>query len=350
MDCIIIDNDKQKAVLSIDYNYLFNKGDGFFARWGETKEDDPNFSPFGCEIADIEISTGDCSVGCQHCYKSNPRRNGYHMNLDTFKVLFSKLPKTLTQIAFGITDIDANPDFLAILEHTRKNGVIPNFTLSGVGLTDEIAKRCSELCGALAVSVYPHTKDLAYDTVKKFTDLGMTQVNIHLLYHQDNQDFVYRVLSDTKTDERLEKLNCVVLLGLKPKGRATGFKPMCYDDFSKLVSWCFDKDIRIGFDSCSAFKFERFVRSEMPDRQDLLMVSESCESTLFSVYIDVKGNAWPCSFTENELGIEPVNVLKCDDFVQDVWYSWPFKEFRMRLLDSCDGECRKCIAFPEIND
>jgi len=347
---IIAERENIKLASSKDYNYIFNKDTGFFARWGETKEDNPQFAP-APELLDLEISTGDCSVGCPHCYKSNPKRDGYHMNLDTFKVLFSKLPKTICQIAFGITDINKNPDFLAILEHTRENGVIPNFTLSGVGLTDEIAKRCSELCGALAVSVYPHTKDLAYNTVKRFTDLGMEQVNIHLLYHQDNQDFVYQVLQDTKTDDQLAGLNCIVLLGLKPKGRAEhGFKSMCYNDFAKLVRWCFDENIRIGFDSCSAYKFEKFVKSEMPERKDLLMVSESCESSLFSIYIDVKGNAWPCSFTENELGIEPVNVLGCNDFVSDVWHSWPFEEFRMKLIQSCEGECRKCIAFPEINE
>lgn len=332
------------------YNYDFNNKTGVFERWGATKEQDAVFSPFGPELADIEISVGDCSIGCLHCYKSNTNRAGRHMSLDTFKTIADKLPSTLTQIAFGITDIDSNPDFIHILECTRKKDIVPNFTLSGAGLTDSIAVRCAELCGAIAVSVYPHTKDLAYNTVKTFTDLGMEQVNIHLLYHQNNQDFVYGVLRDTKSDVRLKELNCVVLLGLKPKGRAqSGYSPMCYTDFSNLVKWCFDNEMRIGFDSCSAYKFEKFVRENMSERVDLLVVSESCESSLFSIYIDVDGNAWPCSFSENESGVVPVSLSTCNDFLQDVWYSDSFNGFRSRLLDGCENGCRKCFIFNEIN-
>ncbi|GHV76823.1 hypothetical protein AGMMS49942_16440 [Spirochaetia bacterium] len=40
-----------------DYSYRFNLKTGYFARWGKTFDDDPPYSRFGTEIADIEIST-----------------------------------------------------------------------------------------------------------------------------------------------------------------------------------------------------------------------------------------------------------------------------------------------------
>ena len=46
-----------KKLISKDYNYVFNKETGFFARWGETKEADPEKAPFP-EILDLEISSG----------------------------------------------------------------------------------------------------------------------------------------------------------------------------------------------------------------------------------------------------------------------------------------------------
>jgi len=67
VDIKISDNGKIKSVRSETYNYKFRKEDGFFVRWGKTLEDDPEFSPVGPEILDMEISTGRCSAGCKFC-------------------------------------------------------------------------------------------------------------------------------------------------------------------------------------------------------------------------------------------------------------------------------------------
>jgi hypothetical protein len=63
---------KIKVVASENYNYIFNRENGFFARWGKTKEDDPEFSPFGPEILDIEISEV-CNMGCTFCFPSGTK-------------------------------------------------------------------------------------------------------------------------------------------------------------------------------------------------------------------------------------------------------------------------------------
>lgn len=55
-----------KIFTSKDYNYVFNTETGAFARWGATKAEDPDFSPYGPEILDIEISTV-CHQGCSFC-------------------------------------------------------------------------------------------------------------------------------------------------------------------------------------------------------------------------------------------------------------------------------------------
>jgi MoaA/NifB/PqqE/SkfB family radical SAM enzyme len=94
-------------------------------RWGKTKEDDPNYSEFGPEIVDIEISEV-CTHGCTFCYKSNIKV-GRNMSLDTYKEVLKKLPKTVTQIAFGIGDIDGNPDLFPILA-AHKSRHRPNIT------------------------------------------------------------------------------------------------------------------------------------------------------------------------------------------------------------------------------
>ena len=168
MPATIQENKTVKVLSSPAYNYAFNKETGFFLRWGKTKEDDPDYSPYGPEIADIEISTicsGVKGVGvCKFCYKSNTPK-GTYMSFDTFEKLFAKLPKTVTQIAFGIGDINANPDMWRIFQYSRDNGVIPNVTVNGEGITDEIADKLVSLCGAVAVSVYDKNK--SYDAIQR---------------------------------------------------------------------------------------------------------------------------------------------------------------------------------------
>jgi hypothetical protein len=65
--CEIVDTPKVKHVRSKRYNFDFSKVNGLFLRWGETIDDDPIISPFGPEIADIEISVNGCPNRCSFC-------------------------------------------------------------------------------------------------------------------------------------------------------------------------------------------------------------------------------------------------------------------------------------------
>ena len=88
---------------SDDYNWIFSTDTGKFLRYGKTPEDDPVLAPMP-EILDIEISTI-CHQCCTFCYKSNTSI-GKNMTLDAFKDIFGKFDSNLTQIAFGVGDIN----------------------------------------------------------------------------------------------------------------------------------------------------------------------------------------------------------------------------------------------------
>jgi hypothetical protein len=352
-DYAIIDSPKMKICFGKDYNFTFNKTTGEFRRWGTTYRDDPQFSPVGPEILDLEISVNGCKNRCKFCYKNNTDAPATNMSFDAFKSIIDKMPKTLTQVAFGITGIQTNPHFFKMMEYCREIGVIPNFTLSGIDLTDELAEKTAKWAGAVAVSAYQTDKNICYNTVKKFTDLGMKQVNIHLMVSEESLDFVYEVINDRISDPRLSKLNAIVFLGVKPKGRAKdNYNSLSVEKYVKLVNFCFEKKINIGFDSCSAPKFEEAVRKmEIPDAQKEMLIgcSESCESSLFSAYINVIGKYWHCSFSENENGQECVDVLIAKDFISHVWYSPAVKTFRAKSLEGMKNGCRYCHVFPSIN-
>jgi hypothetical protein len=359
MTTLAIAKDKShKLFLSKEYNFSFNMKSGFFARWGEKKEDDPLYSPFGPELFDIEIASGYCNGGCPWCYKGNtPTQHVDYMNLQTYRNLFDKIKvPTLTQIAFGITSIHANPDMWSIMEYTREFDVIPNYTTNGIGVTEEIAKRTKELCGAVAVSVYKHHQQEAYAAIRKYLDAGMDQVNIHFMLSKETLDFAYQVVYDMQTLPNLKRLHAIVFLQYKDKNPLSHFTQPTFIEFQNLVNHCLDKQIGFGFDSCSSAMFMKSVM----DRQDadaLIQSVDNCESSLFSFYINALGIGYPCSFLE-EVGDwkTGIDVLKCNDFIKDVWYNEKTVSYRNKLLASskqCNckfsGSCRSCFVY-DIND
>ena len=345
---MIKENKEHKILRSENYNFNFNKVSGYFERWGKTINDDPDFSPFGPEILDLEISTsvlpenindfpsdrlvydGGCIGNCTFCYKSNGKHPTYNMTLDEFKNVFHSMPKTMGQIAFGILNVKSNPDFFKMMEYSKENGVIPNYTCHGLDVTDEVAKRTSELCGAVAVSVY--NKEKSYDSIKKFTDNGMTQVNIHYMIAEETYNTAFDIVDDMVLDSRLSKMNAIVFLSLKTKGGGENFHQLSSEKYNKLVDYALSKGIRFGFDSCGAHKFLNAVKDHKNYKQ-FEMMAEPCEQSCFSSYINCKGEFFGCSFYEGTKGWkEGISVLESNDFIKDVWMSNRVKELRNNLL------------------
>lgn len=350
----IKENNEVKILRSKDYNYNFNKKTGYFERWGATLEQDPQRSFFGPEIADIEITTichGPAGKLCSFCYKSN-NQNGHNMSFEEFKTIFHKIPKTLTQIAFGA---DAggftNPDLFKMMEYCRNNNyntVVPNITVADI--SDEVADKLAELAGAVAVSFYKHAgKEVCYNSIKKLTDRGMKQVNIHFPLMKTTAVAIDELIEDTKTDPRLAGLNAIVFLSLKQKGRGETFERLTYHEFQLLVEKCLDKQVPFGFDSCSSAKFMKAIRGKK-NEEEMLQCTDPCESTSFSLYISEMGKVYPCSFMEGtknfwekEDGYDMINDIKdSTDFLKRVWNGDRFLEFGIEASKcvSCGNGCQ----------
>ena len=340
---ILLENDDQKLVRSDTYNYSFDKKSGKFARWGKSYNDDPEYAP-APEILDCEITTS-CKYCCPWCYKSN-NPNGKYMTFETFKKVFDNIYKTrtLTQIAFGVdAHCKTNPDVWKIMEYTRNNGVIPNVTVAE--LDDETADKIAYYCGACSVSEYDNV-DICYDTVKKLTDRGMTQVNIHKMLCREKFIQSINLIDNIKKDKRLENLNAVVFLSLKQKGRGVSFNRIEDIQFIALIKHALESKINFGFDSCTAPKFLKTAKIlNIYDKvKDFV---EPCESSLFSSYVNVDGKFYPCSFSEGDGDwVEGIDVVNCNDFIQDVWNNEKTKQFRNKLISNknCDG-CRFCQIY-----
>lgn len=408
---LLLDSPKEKRVLSLRYNSYFNKETGFTARWGITEEDDPEYSPPGPELLDIEISSsaendlqnvslgkvsalitdGGCSGRyCKRfCYKRNIGDKTVHMSLDTLKKILDKMSisvkvtveqvdnyqrqtKTayfptnkeimsdsgillachlekgmwipegiiqnihkytnVCQIAYGICGVDSHPQLWDIFAETRSRGIIPNVTINGEGITTRDAEKLAKYCGAVAISVNRMNKETAYDTVKLLSQTyGMSQINFHFVIAQETLEFAKQIISDIKTDARLSKLNAIVFLSFKDKGKTNAFSPITQFSYNELVEYCTQASINYGFDSCAANLYLKSIENK-PNYKELANCAEPCESGLFSAYINYEGKFFACSFSEG-IGCweEGMDVLKSNTFM-DIWNSEKVKSWRNILL------------------
>lgn len=327
----IMETKNFKVVSSQNYNYFFNKHNGYFSRWGKNINDDPQYAP-SPEIVDMEVSTI-CTQGCPFCYKSNTVI-GKNMTFETFKSIFHKLPRTVTQIAFGIGSINMNPDLKQIMTYCRENDyqeVIPNITINGYDMDSEWYDFLAKTCGALAVSHY--NDNVCFEAVEQLTNRGMTQVNIHKLLSKDTYESCLNLLQKRKDDKRLSKLNAIVFLSLKQKGVRNYLEPLNDEErYNTLIKTALDNNIGIGFDSCGAHKFLSFIK-KYTEYSNLGEMIEPCEAACMSSYINVEGKFFPCSFLEGEVNWkEGLNVVNCSDFVKDIWLNEKIKDFRKILL------------------
>lgn len=327
---------------SENYHYRFDMSTGYFTRWGATEDVDPMYSPFGPEIWDAEVSekcNGINGIPCSFCYKGNVGNKGRNMTFEQFKVIFDKLPKYdgvhfLTQIAFGIGDIDANDDLWKMMDYCRENTVIPNITINGDRLTDDLVNKLVTKCGAISVSRYDD-KDVCYNAVKSLSDAGMKQINIHQMVSLETESNCLQVIADYHRDERLKKLNAIVFLGLKQKGRGEKFNVLDDESYARMIKFAIGTRTPIGMDSCSANKAAR-VFTQMGLIDQFGQFIEPCESTMFSFYTNVEGVFFPCSFAEDvTTGIDMSTVV---DFDSEVWHNRLTCCERNRIQDN-DRSC-----------
>lgn len=363
-----------KKFHSKDLNYVFNKKTGFHAQWGKTKEENPERSHYGPIIADIEVVsmckgpgvTDPTNKGkghlCSFCYKANTPK-GEYMTLESFKTIFKKLPPTLTQIAFGAdADCSLNPDLFLMMDYCRNNEynyVIPNITVADI--TQETANKLGKVCGAVSVSWYGmHTKkEYCYDSIFKLsTQLRsvvdgntLESINMHFMLSKETLPYINELIDDIKNDKRLEKLNAVVFLSLKQKGRGTTFNGCTQEEFNGVVKLMMENGIGFGFDSCTAPKWIKSIEGH-PRESEFVEMSEPCESTSFSLYINEKGQCVPCSFMEKMdwNGVSDVtyfdmlseDIKNSKDFLDKVWNSKEYLEFgnKARKCVDCGNGCQ----------
>ena len=333
----------------------FNTETGAYMRMGILDENgkDTGVDPFMASfphLIDVGImghcihgKTGLCVKAGIGCYQSGLTVDKPNMALEDFRSIAGQCRGKCNQFALGGRgDPDQHENFEEILRICRENNLVPNFTTSGYGMTEDIARICKKYCGAVAVSWY--RSEYTLNAVKMLLDAGM-KTNIHY------------VLGNNSIDEAIERLrkndfpkgiNAVIFLLHKPAGLG---KPENVLDFSdKRTAEFYEQfDIvhpfKIGMDSCNVPGAINYCKNIMPESLD------TCEGGRYSCYIGTDLVMIPCSFDQQKrFEVQ----LSEETTIEDAWNSEPFEQFRDKMRIACPCCERKvlcmggCPLMPEI--
>jgi radical SAM protein with 4Fe4S-binding SPASM domain len=336
---------KYKTVHKFDKQYKFkssfNGNTGFYIRTGileKTEKDglyvdtgvDPFMGSFP-ELIDVGIMEHCvCSSKCAvDCYQKACDRKGPNMSLDNFKWIASQCRGKVFEFALGgAGDPDTHENFKEILETCAENDIVPNYTTSGLCLTDEAVALSKEYCGAVAVS--EHFSDYTKKAVDKLLKAGI-KTHIHYVLSTKTIDKAIDILSGK--EDYYPGINAVVFLLYKPVGLGRQENVLTPDN-AKLAKFfkAFDNrevPFKVGFDSCSTSGLLNFA-------SDFNRMSvEYCEGARFSMYIGASMIAMPCSFANQDSSWFYQLDKESGRDINSAWHSDVFNKFRETLERRC---------------
>jgi organic radical activating enzyme len=328
-----------------DYEILFNENSGFEILRGVNGKADPFYLELP-SLLDIGVM-GSCKNKCNFCYQGNVKEP--NMKLEDFKSIIDQVSHHVNQVALGGRgDPNKHENFEEILKYCRNNKVVPNYTTSGIDLTDEEVE-VSKLCGAVAVSqiFLEHkikikvrrkiderselrTPSFVYQALNKLINSNI-KTNIHFIYSKLSHNLAIDILNGKdiwqgKVD--INKLDAVIFLLFKPQGSGKNLDWMPTDsqlkEFSGLIFKPKSK-FMVGVDSCLV---NHMLKYEQPDKLQSMAI-DTCEGTRQSGYITPDMNMMPCSFADRSRF--SVKITDKQN-IYDIWNkSFTFKRFRNHL-------------------
>ncbi len=306
--CYLFDYSNGKSVILGDYNEF-------------VREQGPN-------LLDVSI-TNRCNRHCDFCYR-NSTYMGDDITLDDYRIVIDNARECgVQQIAIGGGEPTIHPQFCEILEMTRCNGIIPNYSTNAQNLTDKILHYTKMYCGAIAISVYEEFEEYK-ETIKKIKSYGI-KVNFHLILRADKIKKYSSFLKNPP--EWIADINALIFLNYKP---SNGNDSLCFkkcdsrtiEDFFETIN-AFNA-CEIGFDTCSASYVCKYLDVDT-------CYYDWCEGARKSAYINEKLDVYPCSFYKCGVDSLKNNSLKW------IWdNSQTFVSHRQSVA-LVKGKCKKSV-------
>ena len=310
---------------------IFNENNGTLIRSDVSgTKMDPYMRSFP-ELIDIGVmghcisgEKGLCKMAGIDCYQKGAETLHENMSLAHYKRIIDEASRKTFQVALGgAGDPNKHENFGEILAYTKSNGIVPNLTTSGYELTEEETNLIGENCGAVAVSFYSRLVGDRESNEITINAIEMLQkritTNIHYVISRDSiSEATYRLENEMWPDG----INAIIFLLYKPVGNGLKEKALISQEaIERFMVAALSKKHKysVGFDTCFTPVLFNYV-----DYIDLNSI-DACEAARFSMYIDSRLNAYPCSFDNQK---KQYCVSMRDKTISDVWNSDTFNKFR----------------------
>ena len=271
----------------------------------------------------IHGKTGLCAKAGIGCYQSGLTIDEPNMSIEDFSRIAKECRHKTNQFALGGRgDPDQHEQFNDLLRICRDNDIVPNFTTSGYGLTEQIAEVCSRYCGAVAVSWY--RSEYTMHAIEMLLAAGV-RTNIHYVLGNNSID---EAIDRLQHDNFPHGINAVIFLLHKPAGMGSMKNVLSAADprvatFFSMIDH--PHPYKVGMDSCNVPGALHFCSRVIPESLD------TCEGGRFSCYIGPDLTMVPCSFDQHQ----EYNVSLHSMTILEAWNSLPFEHFRQKLRSAC---------------
>lgn len=321
---------------------MFDPDTGFYMRSGVIEDGkDTGVDPFMTtfpELIDVGVmgwckhgASGLCAKSGVQCYQNGLKTKCQNMSFENFKRIVDECKGKTFQFALGGRgDVDQHEDFEEIMRYTREHGIVPNFTSSGLGFTNEIVDICKRYAGAVAISWY--RQEHTYRAIQMLLDAGV-KTNIHYVLGNNSID---EAIERLKNNDFPKGVSSIIFLLHKNVGQGSDANVLNVNDirvkeFFEVIDSC-KFDFQIGFDSCTIPGLINFTKNINPDSYD------TCEGGRWSAYITSDMKMLPCSFDNQDMRWA---YDISSDTIQNAWNSKQFESFRDHFRNSCSGCSRR---------
>lgn len=213
-----------------DYWTLFNRETGGKIRVAfDDKVVEPKKSR-APELVDIKI-TDYCPYGCPACYMASTTKGQIADKSFLNDAIYALSQMQVFEVALGGGEPTLSPDFVEILSSCRSHGIVPNFTTKNLRwLSNQVeAKEILSLAGSFAYSADDATHVAKIAHLADLYDLG-NRVTIQYVMGLESRYGFEDMLR--RCEEHYLRLT---LLGYKPIGRGSTFKPHDYSTWFESV-------------------------------------------------------------------------------------------------------------------
>ena len=134
----IIANDEPPFLAFVDRQLMRELGLGGSPLWSGSEQIGVLSAPTEVHFA----ATGACPNGCRHCYMDGGAKPTAELDDAKFRQALELLARMgVFHVALGGGEALTRGELFALASHARELGMVPNLTISGDGLTPELAQR-----------------------------------------------------------------------------------------------------------------------------------------------------------------------------------------------------------------